>query len=67
MVYTKGGETLIQGVGEYAGSIVLDDGECFPAASSVERISCLRTAEYSPDIILVYIGSFALNDLHRHV
>jgi hypothetical protein len=27
MVYTKDGETLIQGVGEYAGSIVLDDGE----------------------------------------
>jgi hypothetical protein len=25
MVYTKDGETLIQGVGEYAGSIVLDD------------------------------------------
>ena len=27
MVYTKDGETLIQGVGEYAGSIVLGDGE----------------------------------------
>jgi hypothetical protein len=27
MVYTKDGETLIQGVGEYAGSIVLSDGE----------------------------------------
>ena len=26
MVYTKDGEILIQGVGEYAGSIVLDDG-----------------------------------------
>ena len=27
MVYTKDGETLIQGIGEYAGSIVLGDGE----------------------------------------
>ncbi|MCR4876771.1 MAG: hypothetical protein K5922_06340 [Clostridiales bacterium] len=27
MVYTKDGTTLIQGIGEYAGSIVLDDGE----------------------------------------
>lgn len=27
MVYTKDGETLIQGIGEYAGSIVLTDGE----------------------------------------
>ena len=27
MVYSKDGETLIQGVGEYAGSIVLEDGE----------------------------------------
>ena len=27
MVYTKDGETLIQGIGEYAGSIVLEDGE----------------------------------------
>ena len=27
MVYAKDGETLIQGVGDYAGSIVLDDGE----------------------------------------
>ena len=27
MVYTKDGATLIQGIGEYAGSIVLDDGE----------------------------------------
>jgi hypothetical protein len=27
MVYTKDGETLIQGVGEYAGSIVLDNGK----------------------------------------
>lgn len=38
----------------YSGSKVT--GENFPAASSVERISCLRTAENSPDIILVYIG-----------
>ena len=27
MVYTKDGETLIQGIGDYAGSIVLDDNE----------------------------------------
>ena len=27
MVYTKDGEVLIQGVGEYAGSIVLNDGK----------------------------------------
>ncbi|MER2056317.1 MAG: hypothetical protein ABTB30_13625, partial [Clostridia bacterium] len=27
MVYTKDGETLIQGIGEYAGSIVLDNAE----------------------------------------
>ena len=27
MIYTKDGETLIQGIGEYAGSIVLGDGE----------------------------------------
>ena len=27
MVYTRDRETLIQGVGEYAGSIVLGDGE----------------------------------------
>ena len=27
MVYTKDGEILIQGVGEYAGSIVLNDGK----------------------------------------
>ena len=27
MVYTKDGETLIQGIGDYAGSIVLDDEE----------------------------------------
>ena len=27
MVYTKDGEILIQGIGEYAGSIVLGDGE----------------------------------------
>ena len=27
MVYTRDGETLIQGVGDYAGSIVLDDAE----------------------------------------
>lgn len=27
MVYTKDGETLIQGVGEYAGSIVLNAGK----------------------------------------
>jgi len=25
MVYTKDGDTLIQGIGDYAGSIVLDD------------------------------------------
>ena len=27
MVYSKDGEILIQGIGEYAGSIVLDNGE----------------------------------------
>lgn len=31
-------------------------GDCFPAASCIERVSQLRTAEYVPDIILVYIG-----------
>ena len=38
----------------YSGSRVTGGG--FPAASSIERVSHLRTAEYSPDIILVYIG-----------
>ncbi len=27
MIYTRDGETLIQGIGDCAGSIVLDDGE----------------------------------------
>lgn len=38
----------------YSGSRVT--GNSFPAGSSIERISGLRTAENSPDIILVYIG-----------
>ncbi|MBQ6164053.1 MAG: hypothetical protein IJK23_06220 [Clostridia bacterium] len=38
----------------YSGSRVSGPG--FPAASCPERISGLRTNEYSPDYILVYIG-----------
>ena len=38
----------------YSGSRVT--GVCFPAASSPERISCLSTQDYSPDMILIYIG-----------
>lgn len=38
----------------YSGSRV--SGKTFPAASSVERLSKLRTPAYSPDLILVYIG-----------
>jgi len=38
----------------YSGSKVSGDG--FPAGSSEERLKNLRTAEYNPDIILVYLG-----------
>lgn len=38
----------------YSGSRVTGAG--FPAASSLERISCLCTEIYHPDIILIYIG-----------
>jgi lysophospholipase L1-like esterase len=38
----------------YSGSKVTGNG--FPAASSIERISRLKTAYSSPDYILVYIG-----------
>ena len=38
----------------YSGSKVTGNG--FPAASSIERISRLKTASSSPDYILVYIG-----------
>ena len=38
----------------YSGSRVT--GNEFPAASCIERISALKTAEYSPDYILLYIG-----------
>ncbi len=31
-------------------------GESFPAAISPERVNNLRTAQYDPDIILIYIG-----------
>ena len=31
-------------------------GNVFPAGSSIERISQLRTTKYTPDLILVYIG-----------
>lgn len=38
----------------YSGSTVT--GNAFPAGYSKERVSALRTAEFTPDIILVYIG-----------
>ncbi|MBQ4512499.1 MAG: hypothetical protein II969_05865 [Anaerolineaceae bacterium] len=38
----------------YSGSRVTGAG--FPAASSLERISCLHTRIYRPDMILIYVG-----------
>ena len=38
----------------YSGSKV--SGKVFPAGESKERLSNLRTTEYVPDIILVYLG-----------
>lgn len=38
----------------YSGSRVTGDG--FPAASSLRRLQMLRTAEYVPELILIYIG-----------
>ena len=38
----------------YSGSKV--SGGVFPAGESTERLSVLRTADHSPDIILIYLG-----------